>query len=86
MDLNTNQTYSFNNYNGHSQWEQPTTASAQPIQKGLAAETAEVKAAVEIKQEERQKEFKRGATDGEAKAVRVGTNEAVRKAEKKKQP
>ena len=48
----------------------------------MAAETAEAKAIVDIKQEERQKDFKKSATVAEAKAVRARTQEAVRKTEK----
>ena len=82
MDPKTNQTYFFNYINGQSQWEQPTAVPKQQTQPGQVAENAEGKATVDIKQEERQKEFTKGATAAAAKAVRVAANEAMRKAEK----
>ena len=48
----------------------------------LAAKTIEVKATVDLKQEERQEEFMKGATATEAKVVRTRAHKAVRKAEK----
>ena len=82
MDLKTNKTFFFNYINGQSQWDQPTATAKQPILPGGAAENAEGKATVEIKQEERLKDYEQAATASAAKAVRVGTNEAMRKAKK----
>ena len=47
-----------------------------------ATTSVEVRANVDKKQKERQKDYKRGATVSVAKAPRAGNNDAMRKAEK----
>ena len=77
VDPKTNKTFYFNYINGQSQWDKPAAPVKQP-----EAETAEGKATVEVKQEERLKDYKKAASASAAKAVRVGNNDAMRKAEK----